>query len=485
MDPDIPEIIHTKVGRAALKRLGRAHRLRKLFPGIYTTNLKDDPAAIVSRNLYPVLGKLFPGAVLSHRTALEGKPSEHGTVFLTYGYTRTVKLPGFTVRLLRGRGALADDMPFVGGLFMSSLPRTFLENLQPCRRRANDAKCLPRGVVEERLDRMAQTRGEGELNRLRDRAREAAVELAMTQEFERLDGIISALLGTRPRDGLQSAAARARALGLPYDQNRLPLFDALFAELRGADLPLIKALPDSGRSVANRAFFESYFSNFIEGTEFDIVVAHDIVFANLIPVTRPRDAHDIIGTFRIVSNTEEMTRVPGMPSEFLALLKARHAVLLGSRPEAGPGEFKQEVNRAGQTTFVAPELVRGTLEKGMEYYQGLEPGPARAIFMLFLVSEVHPFADGNGRIARVMMNAELAHAGLSRILVPIVLRDDYLQALRALSRMSVPASMVRVALHAQRFTASIDFSDYDSALAALQRCHAFAEPGTARLLVTG
>jgi len=27
--------------------------------------------------------------------------------------------------------------------------------------------------------------------------------------------------------------------------------------------------------------------------------------------------------------------------------------------------------------------------------------------MMFLVSEVHPFLDGNGRIARVMMNAEL------------------------------------------------------------------------------
>jgi hypothetical protein len=31
----------------------------------------------------------------------------------------------------------------------------------------------------------------------------------------------------------------------------------------------------------------------------------------------------------------------------------------------------------------------------------------RAAFMLFLISEVHPFIDGNGRVARVMMNAEL------------------------------------------------------------------------------
>ena len=29
---------------------------------------------------------------------------------------------------------------------------------------------------------------------------------------------------------------------------------------------------------------------------------------------------------------------------------------------------------------------------------------------MFLISEVHPFDDGNGRIARVMMNAELVSA---------------------------------------------------------------------------
>ena len=32
---------------------------------------------------------------------------------------------------------------------------------------------------------------------------------------------------------------------------------------------------------------------------------------------------------------------------------------------------------------------------------------ARVIYMMFLVSEVYPYDDGNGRIARIMMNAEL------------------------------------------------------------------------------
>lgn len=45
--------------------------------------------------------------------------------------------------------------------------------------------------------------------------------------------------------------------------------------------------------------------------------------------------------------------------------------------------------------------------------------------MMFMISEVHPFNDGNGRVARVMMNAELVRADQSRIIVPTVFREDY------------------------------------------------------------
>ena len=41
---------------------------------------------------------------------------------------------------------------------------------------------------------------------------------------------------------------------------------------------------------------------------------------------------------------------------------------------------------------------------------------------MFLVSEAHPFADGNGRTARIMMNAELIAAGQERRTVARQLR---------------------------------------------------------------
>ncbi|MEI7486235.1 MAG: Fic family protein, partial [Chryseobacterium sp.] len=81
-----------------------------------------------------------------------------------------------------------------------------------------------------------------------------------------------------------------------------------------------------------------------------------------------------------------------------------------------PGVFKTINNRAGNTEFVDWQLVAGTLKKGFEWYKLLQHPFSKAAYIMFLVSEVHPFLDGNGRMARVMMNAELSSKGLSKII---------------------------------------------------------------------
>ena len=43
-----------------------------------------------------------------------------------------------------------------------------------------------------------------------------------------------------------------------------------------------------------------------------------------------------------------------------------------------------------------------------------------------MVNEIHPFLEGNGRIARVTMNAELVRAKQTRMTIPTVYRGDYL-----------------------------------------------------------
>jgi hypothetical protein len=333
--------------------------------------------------------------------------------------------------------------------------------------------------LEQRLEKILHANGEAEIDRLRDRAREIATELGWNAELKRLDALIGSLLGTR-RGKLASAVGRARALGEPFDTPCLERLQLLFAELR-TPTPAIAESFTAPAHVRNKAFFEAYFSNYIEGTTFDVAEAEGIVFDKKIPANRPGDAHDVLGTFDVVSDPAEMRRTPGTFEELVELLTSRHARMLARRPEAVPGGFKTDVNRAGDTTFVHPDYVRGTLHKGWELCRDLTAGLPRAVFMAFLVSDVHPFVDGNGRVCRMMMNAELVAAGQSTIIIPTVYREDYLLALRALTRRNRPTPLVQALTRAQRFSHR-DFSSYPAALADLTRHDWFREPDEAKIV---
>ena len=192
------------------------------------------------------------------------------------------------------------------------------------------------------------------------------------------------------------------------------------------------------------------------------------------------------GTFELVTDTVDRSRVPTDPDELCDLLLARHRVLLAGRPEHSPGEFKHKNNRAGGYVFVAHELVVGTLEQAYSRALSLTPGIARAIYWLFTIAEIHPFSDGNGRIARVFANAELSAVGLTRIIIPTVFRYEYRNALRLASNHGDIDALVKVCVFAEQWAAGLDFSSVDTARADLEATNAFIDPTadvSARLLL--
>lgn len=93
----------------------------------------------------------------------------------------------------------------------------------------------------------------------------------------------------------------------------------------------------------------------------------------------------------------------------------------------------------------------------------LTDGIEKALFMHLLISEVHPFDDGNGRLSRIMMNAELVKAELFKIIIPSVYRDNYLNGLRLASRDNNFRHYCRAMDQAQAYTASINWLDYGEA----------------------
>ena len=462
-----------------VSRAVKAGRLRRLASRLYTRNLTDRPEAVVGRNLWHIVAGYFPGALVADRTGLENAPADDGSVCLVTEAGQNIALPGHTLRPRRGVTPLASDRPFIAGLFLSSPARAYLENMRPSRARGGlVARTLSRRAIEERLDTLIRRSGAEAVKRLRDEIHAAGPALGMEDAAAGLDALIGGLLGTRHAE-LSAPAAIARRRGRPFDPERSALFRTLHAALRNHP-PLARLAPERApEGNATLAFYEAYFSNFIEGTEFAVEEAADIVFRGVIPNDRPQDAHDVLGTWRIVSHTREMTRTPADATSLEGLLKTRHAAIMASRPDMRPGEFKLTGNRAGSTVFVAPDLVAGTLEQGFAFHRGLETPFQRAAFIMFLVAEVHPFADGNGRTARIMMNAELVASGEERIVIPTVYRANYLAALKALSQGGRPEPLIRVLDYAQRWTTAVSWRSVEETQHELDACNAFLDPTVA------
>jgi hypothetical protein len=449
-----PEIVFTPANdNAAAQRVSRMRRqglLRQLYRGVYTSNLDADDADVIRRNWSRILGYLAPGCVLSHRSAFDTMP-KGGLVYISRAEgRRDLDLPGLTFKGLvkPSLGPLVDterpgaaDVAYQG-FYVSSQPRAYLENLTSDKRMA--PRQLSRREVEERLEKLITLRGARAANALRDDAREVAERLGLEAEFKTLDSLVGAMLGTHPAKVLGSRVALARAQGLPYDPQRVELFERIVAQLRNHDFADIPEPAGKGSPREMFAFVESYFSNYIEGTTFTVEEAEDIVFRGRIIANRSEDSHDIKGTFDAALRNPFYSETPDTAEEFLMWLRRANAMVMQARKDKHPGEWKIDSNQAGSTLFVLPELVPETLRKAWSMMSLLEQPMQRALFAMFVVSETHPFTDGNGRTSRLLMNAYLSQHGQCRIIIPTVFREDYLLSLKAMSHQGDATAYMRV-----------------------------------------
>jgi hypothetical protein len=481
MTDTMPELVLVAETDAAAarraRRLAAQGALKRLYPGIYTSNVDSPLESIVLRHWQAIIGHLLPGGVISHRSAFDSRPHE-GNLSVTRGKTRRdLRLPGLTVHILPGPAPRleppAPDSRF-GELYLASDPRRFSENLT--RGRGWSDRVLPQSALEAALDRILMVGGPKRLNQLRDQAKEIAPSLGYDAQFKRLNSLIGALLGTHEAKILTAKQAIARAAGRPYDPHRLEIFDALFTALNQAALETIDDPAPNGIAREDFAFFEAYFSNYIEGTTFEVDEAESIIFEGKIIENRNEDSHDILGTFHAATTAPWRDRPPQSADEFLLWLQNVNALVMQQRADKKPGEWKEKANQAGSTYFVAPELVVGSLREGFERIRALPHPLAQAIMIMFVVAEVHPFSDGNGRTARLAMNCMLSAHALSRIIVPTVYREDYLLPLEALSHNRIAQPIINALGRAQRWSAAFDYSLPRAQLReAFARCNAFQE----------
>ena len=106
---NLPEIVFSSSNSTVSRQINKylkESKLRKLSPRIYTSNFDEAPGVIIKRNLLHILGSLYPGSLLSHRSALDFNADE--TVYVTYKYDKKIQLPGVTIKFKRDQDQLRE-----------------------------------------------------------------------------------------------------------------------------------------------------------------------------------------------------------------------------------------------------------------------------------------------------------------------------------------------------------------------------------------
>ncbi|MFO1078882.1 MAG: Fic family protein, partial [Planctomycetota bacterium] len=105
-----------------------------------------------------------------------------------------------------------------------------------------------------------------------------------------------------------------------------------------------------------------------------------------------------------------------------AWLRCAHATLCGHRNAFGAGRIKPIENFVDvsiRPTRTLPAAAAATLRVALGTLASRGPaGGPRAAFLLYTIAHVHAFQDGNGRLARLVVGAELARVGCWPAILP-------------------------------------------------------------------
>lgn len=470
----------TTATQSRLSRAVSAGTALRLAPGVYVSGASVGLEHVARHHLFPIVAKYWPRAVLCGKSAASGGLPVDGELYVSLPEPprrSPLILPGVKVIAFAGPGELPGDIQMPHGLWMSGAARCLVENVYLRGRQARFRAGLE--VVDDKIDDIARAGGAGRVRNVLEQL-DAIKDCFDSDAIDIVRRRLVAVLGTvaagerRPNDRLA-----ARLAGLPYDAQRIMMLSKLVEHV--SDRPPV---PRPALSPESRwewlSFFESYFSNFIEGTEFGVDEARRIALEGHDVASRPQDAHDVDATFRLATDPLDRIRTPKSGEDLVDTLVQRHSVLMAARPDKRPGQMKEKANFAGGYQFVEPELVKGTLIKGYDTFAAVRDPLARATCVMALVTECHPFDDGNGRVARLAANAELSAAGEVRIVIPTVYRNHYLAALTGFSNGAGRGEQLMAVLEfAQRWTASIDWSSYEGACVVLEECNAFLDSGVA------
>ena len=217
------------------------------------------------------------------------------------------------------------------------------------------------------------------------------------------------------------------------------------------ELDKLRPLPADvvGRIEQKLRLDSNYHSNAIEGNSLTIGETRSLILHGLTAHGKPmRDHLDIEGHDEAVKAIEDAVKRNEALNE--VFIRNLHKVLLKEpyeidaiTPDGQPtkrlisiGEYKTQPNNVRTSTgeiyyYTPPDQVKPAMSDLLDWYrenEGEHPVVTAATFHYRFV-RIHPFDDGNGRMARLLMNMILIKHGYTVAIVPRKERGQYINTL--------------------------------------------------------
>ena len=184
---------------------------------------------------------------------------------------------------------------------------------------------------------------------------------------------------------------------------------------------------------ATRDLELTFTSNAIEGNtltagETALVIAKGLTVAGkpLKDHLEAVDHHEALGYVRDLARGSD-------PFTEMDVRNIHRLTVARSRPDIA-GRYADQsrfaLTNAGRYTFPAPSLVPALMGEFARWLKPVEPTPENAFDAHLRLVDIHPFDDGDGRTARLLVNLVLLRGGWPPVPIGPAARADYLASLQ-------------------------------------------------------
>jgi len=176
----------------------------------------------------------------------------------------------------------------------------------------------------------------------------------------------------------------------------------------------------------------TYSSNALEGNSLTLSETKVVIEDGLTIAGKPlRDHYEAAGHSDAFSHMDALATGTTITEEDI---KKLHALFYHRIREDDAGVYRKEqaIITGSQYPLPAPDAIPGMMRELIKNLPRLKQDSHPVIYAATLHKEfvfIHPFVDGNGRVARLLMNVALAQAGYIIAIIPPLRRAEYINAL--------------------------------------------------------